>query len=132
MDWVIELPPSGDKGYNAFSVTVDRYRKSPILLPCDKNDTAMVTDLLLWNIVISHTALFKNIISDQEPKLTYALWNNLHRFFGTKLSFPTTYHPKADGLEERIIQDLEEMIRRSCALVWNSRTQMALPISGAL
>ncbi|MBW0559011.1 hypothetical protein O181_098726 [Austropuccinia psidii MF-1] len=115
MDWVTALPPSGDKRYNACLVIVDRYSKTPIFLPCHKYDTAMDTALLLWSRVISHTGLFENIISDRDPKFTYALWTNLHRFFGTKLSFSTAYHPQRDGLEERMIQSLEDMIRRFCA-----------------
>ncbi|MBW0508811.1 hypothetical protein O181_048526 [Austropuccinia psidii MF-1] len=70
---------------------------------------------LLWSRVISHTGLFENIISDKAPKFTSALWTNLHRFFGTKLSFSTAYHPQRDGLAERTIQNLEDMIRRFCA-----------------
>ncbi|MBW0568555.1 hypothetical protein O181_108270 [Austropuccinia psidii MF-1] len=72
----------------------------------------MDTSLLLWNRVISHTALFKNIISDRDPKFTYLLWTNLHRFFMIKLSFSTAYHPEIDGLAERIMLNLEDMIRR--------------------
>ncbi|MBW0571082.1 hypothetical protein O181_110797 [Austropuccinia psidii MF-1] len=83
MDWVTELPPNGDKGYNACLVIVDRYSKTPIFLPFHKDDTAMDTALLLLIRVISHTGLFKNIISDRDPKFTSALWTNLHRLFGT-------------------------------------------------
>ncbi|MBW0499916.1 hypothetical protein O181_039631 [Austropuccinia psidii MF-1] len=43
------------------------------------------------------------------------LWTNLHNLFGKKLSFSTAYHPQTDGLEERMIQTLEDMIRRLCA-----------------
>ncbi|MBW0565075.1 hypothetical protein O181_104790 [Austropuccinia psidii MF-1] len=75
----------------------------------------MDTALLLWSRVISHTGLFKNIISDRDTKFTSALWTNLHRLFGTKLSFSTAYHPQTDGLAERMIQTLEDMIRRFCA-----------------
>ncbi|MBW0527933.1 hypothetical protein O181_067648 [Austropuccinia psidii MF-1] len=75
----------------------------------------MDTALLLWSRVISHTGLFKNIISDRDPKFIFALWTNLNRFFGTKLSFSTAYHPQTDGLVERMIQTLEYMIRRFCA-----------------
>ncbi|MBW0542053.1 hypothetical protein O181_081768 [Austropuccinia psidii MF-1] len=115
MDWVTELPPSGDKSYNGCLVIVDKYRKTPIFLPCHKDDTAMDTALLLWSRVISNTGLFKNIISYRDPKFTSALWTNLQRFCGTKLSFSTAYHPQTDGLAERIIQTLEYMIRRLCA-----------------
>ncbi|MBW0517642.1 hypothetical protein O181_057357 [Austropuccinia psidii MF-1] len=43
MDWVTALPPGGDKIYNACLVIVDRYSKTPIFLPCHKDDTAMDT-----------------------------------------------------------------------------------------
>ncbi|MBW0574537.1 hypothetical protein O181_114252 [Austropuccinia psidii MF-1] len=115
MDWVTALPPGGDKSYKKFLVIVDRYSKTPIFLPCHKDDTAMDTALLIWNRVISHTGLFKNIITDRDPKFTSDLWTNLHKLLGTKLSFSTAYHPQTDGLAERMTQTLEEMIRRYCA-----------------
>ncbi|MBW0572462.1 hypothetical protein O181_112177 [Austropuccinia psidii MF-1] len=115
MDWVTALPSSGDKSYNYCLFIADRYRKTPIFLPCHKNDTAMDSALLLWSRVISHTGLFKNIIRDRDHKFTSALWTNLHKLFGTKLSFSTAYHPQTDGLAERMIQTLGEMIRRFCA-----------------
>ncbi|MBW0501053.1 hypothetical protein O181_040768 [Austropuccinia psidii MF-1] len=111
MDWVTALPPSGNKRYNACLVIVDRYSKTPIFLPCHKDDTSMDTALLLWNRVISHTGLFKEIISDRDPKFTSALWTSLHRLFRTNLSLSTAYHPQTDGLAERMIQTLEDMIR---------------------
>ncbi|MBW0513955.1 hypothetical protein O181_053670 [Austropuccinia psidii MF-1] len=115
MDWVTALPPSGDRIDDAFLVIVYRYSKTPIFLPCHKYDTAVDTALLLWSRVISHTGLFNNNISDRDPKFTSALWTNLHRFFGTKLSFSKAYHPQTDGLAERMIQSLEYMISRFCA-----------------
>ncbi|MBW0538150.1 hypothetical protein O181_077865 [Austropuccinia psidii MF-1] len=115
MDWVTALTPGGDRIYNACLVLVDRYRKSPMFLPCHKYYTAMYTAIMIWNKVISHTGLFQNIISDRDPKLTSALWTNLHNFFGRKLSFSTAYHPQTNCLAERIIQTLEDMIRRSCS-----------------
>ncbi|MBW0552945.1 hypothetical protein O181_092660 [Austropuccinia psidii MF-1] len=89
MDWVTALPPGGDKGYNAFLVIFDRYIKAPIFLPCHKDDTAIDTALFIWNRVISHTGIFKNIISDKDPKFTSALWTNIHMLLVTKLSFST-------------------------------------------
>ncbi|MBW0491426.1 hypothetical protein O181_031141 [Austropuccinia psidii MF-1] len=115
MDWVTALPPSGDKRSNVCLVIVDRYSKTPIFLPAHKDEKAIDTALLLRSTVISHTELIKNIISDRDPKLTSALCTNLHSFFGTKLSFSTVFHPQTDGLAERIIQTLEDMIRRFCA-----------------
>ncbi|MBW0499347.1 hypothetical protein O181_039062 [Austropuccinia psidii MF-1] len=101
--------------YNSGLVIVDRYSKTPIFLPCHKDDTTTDTALIIWNRAIPHTGLFNTIINERDPNFTAALWTNLHRFFGTKLSFSTAYHPQTYGIAERIIQTLEEMIRRFCA-----------------
>ncbi|MBW0502532.1 hypothetical protein O181_042247 [Austropuccinia psidii MF-1] len=114
MDWVTALPPNGDKRYYSSLVIVDRYSKALVLLPCHRDETAMDTALLLWSRFISHSGLFKNIISDRDPTFTSALWSNLHRLFETKLSFSTAYHPQTDGLAERMMQDLEDIIRGFC------------------
>ncbi|MBW0503542.1 hypothetical protein O181_043257 [Austropuccinia psidii MF-1] len=75
----------------------------------------MDTAIMIWNKAISHTGLFQNIISDRDPKFTSALWTNLHNLFRTNLSFSAAYHPQTDGLAERMIQTLQEIIRRFCA-----------------
>ncbi|MBW0564194.1 hypothetical protein O181_103909 [Austropuccinia psidii MF-1] len=93
MDWVTGLPPGGDRCYNACLVIVDRFGKTPIFLPCHKDNTSMDKALLIWNRVVSWTGIFTNIISDRDPKVTAALWTNLHQLFGTKLSFSTAYNP---------------------------------------
>ncbi|MBW0477840.1 hypothetical protein O181_017555 [Austropuccinia psidii MF-1] len=72
----------------------------------------MDTAILIWNRVISHTDLFKNIISDRDPKFKSALWTNLHKIFHTNLSFSTDSHPQTDIAAEGIIQIHEEMHRR--------------------
>ncbi|MBW0530514.1 hypothetical protein O181_070229 [Austropuccinia psidii MF-1] len=115
MDWVTALPTGGDRSYNACLILVDIYSKTPIFLPFHKDDTAMDTAIMIWNKFISHTALFQKIISDRDPNLSSALWMNLHNLFGTKLSFSTGYHSQTDGLAERMIQTLEDTIRRFSA-----------------
>ncbi|MBW0569612.1 hypothetical protein O181_109327 [Austropuccinia psidii MF-1] len=75
----------------------------------------MDTALLIWKRVISWTGIFTNIIRDRDPKFTSALRKDLHQLFGSKLSFSTAYHPQTDGLAERMIQTLEDMLRKVCA-----------------
>ncbi|MBW0578883.1 hypothetical protein O181_118598 [Austropuccinia psidii MF-1] len=77
MDWVTGLPPGGDKSYNAFLVIVDGLSNTPILFPCHKDNSAMNTALIIWNIVVSWTCIFTNIMSDRDLKFTSALWTNL-------------------------------------------------------
>ncbi|MBW0520391.1 hypothetical protein O181_060106 [Austropuccinia psidii MF-1] len=48
MDWVTALPQSGDRIYNACLVIVDIYSKTPIFLPCHKDENVMDAALLLW------------------------------------------------------------------------------------
>ncbi|MBW0536363.1 hypothetical protein O181_076078 [Austropuccinia psidii MF-1] len=72
MDWVTVPSASGDKSYNACLVIVDRSSKTPIFLPCHKDETTMDTALLLWIEAISHAGLFNNIISDRDSKFTSA------------------------------------------------------------
>ncbi|MBW0461865.1 hypothetical protein O181_001580 [Austropuccinia psidii MF-1] len=70
MDWITTLPPGGDRSHNACLVIVERFSKTPIFLPFHTYDTAMDIALLDRNRVISFTGIFKNIISDSDPKFT--------------------------------------------------------------
>ncbi|MBW0490302.1 hypothetical protein O181_030017 [Austropuccinia psidii MF-1] len=115
MDWVTALPAGGDRSFIAFLVLVERYRESPIFLLFHKDDIAMDTAIMIQNRVTSHTGLSQNIISDRDPKFTSPSSTYLHNLFGKKSSFSTAYHPQHDGLAERIIQKLEDMIRKFCA-----------------
>ncbi|MBW0576106.1 hypothetical protein O181_115821 [Austropuccinia psidii MF-1] len=100
MDWLSSLPPGGHRSYNACLVIFDRFSKTPIFLPFHKDDKAMDTALLIFNRVVSWTAIFTKIISYRDAKFTSALWINIKQIFGTKLSFYTAYHPQTDGLAE--------------------------------
>ncbi|MBW0495617.1 hypothetical protein O181_035332 [Austropuccinia psidii MF-1] len=103
MDWVTGLPPGGDRSYNSFLVIFNRFVKTPIFLPSHNHDTSIDTALLMWNIEVSCNGIFKNIISDRDPKFNSELCTNIHQLFGTKLSLSTAYHMQADGLAQRMI-----------------------------
>ncbi|MBW0585548.1 hypothetical protein O181_125263 [Austropuccinia psidii MF-1] len=115
MDWVTGLVPGGKENFNACLIIVDRFRNSVRCLPCNKEDTEMDTALLFWNNIISTCGVPDIIISDRDPKLKSEFWTNLYDLLGTKLAFSTAYHPKTDGLAERMIQNMEDILRRFCA-----------------
>ncbi|MBW0473610.1 hypothetical protein O181_013325 [Austropuccinia psidii MF-1] len=115
MDWETAIPSRVDRSFNASLVLVHNYRKAPMLLPCYKDGTNINIAIIIWNKVISHTGLFQNIISDRDPKSTSALGTNLHKLFGTRLSFSTAFNPHTDIIAQKMIQTLREMIRRFCA-----------------
>ncbi|MBW0493294.1 hypothetical protein O181_033009 [Austropuccinia psidii MF-1] len=53
--------------------------------------------------------------SVRDPKFTSEFWTNLYDMIGTKIAFSTAYHPQTDGVAERIIQTMEDILRRFCA-----------------
>ncbi|MBW0501615.1 hypothetical protein O181_041330 [Austropuccinia psidii MF-1] len=115
MDWVTELVPRGKENFNSCILIADRYSKSVRCLPCHKEGIAMDTAMLLWNNIISTCGIFKIIISDRDTKFTSEFWANLYEMLGTKLEFSTAYHPQTDGLSERMIQTMDDIIKRFCA-----------------
>ncbi|MBW0579812.1 hypothetical protein O181_119527 [Austropuccinia psidii MF-1] len=115
MDSVTGLVPGGKENFNAFLIIAYRFGKSVRCLPCHKEDTAIDTALLFWNNIISTCKVPEFIITDKDPKFTSEFWINLHDMLGTKLKFSTAYHPQTDGLAERMIQTMKDIIRRFCA-----------------
>ncbi|MBW0499594.1 hypothetical protein O181_039309 [Austropuccinia psidii MF-1] len=111
MYWVAGLVPGGKKKYNTFLIIVDRFNKSVRCLPWYKEDTAMDTALLFSTNIISTCAVPQIINSDEDPKFTSEFGTNLYDMLGTKLAFSTAYHPQTDGLAERIIQTMEDILR---------------------
>ncbi|MBW0557572.1 hypothetical protein O181_097287 [Austropuccinia psidii MF-1] len=86
MDWVTALPPGGDRSYNEFLVLVDRYRKTPIFLPCHKDSTTMDTAIMICNKVIRYTGLSQNIMSEETQ-------NSLHHYGQTSITcLEQSYH----------------------------------------
>ncbi|MBW0472911.1 hypothetical protein O181_012626 [Austropuccinia psidii MF-1] len=77
----------------------------------------MDTAILFWNNIISTCGVPKIIISDRDPKFTSEFWTNIYDMLGTNLAFSTAYHPQTDGLAERMIQNMEDIIRIFCAYV---------------
>ncbi|MBW0525845.1 hypothetical protein O181_065560 [Austropuccinia psidii MF-1] len=57
-------------------------------------------------------------MSDTDPKFTSEFQTNLYDILCTKLAFSTVYHPQRDGLAERMIQKMEDILRRfrSCGM----------------
>ncbi|MBW0514340.1 hypothetical protein O181_054055 [Austropuccinia psidii MF-1] len=97
MDWETDLPPVGDKSYNACLVIVYRYGKTPIFLPFHKDYTAMYTALLILNRVISHTGLFKiSLVIETQ---------NLHQPYGLiDIGFwVQKYHSKQNTIHKQMV-----------------------------
>ncbi|MBW0565432.1 hypothetical protein O181_105147 [Austropuccinia psidii MF-1] len=68
MDWGTATPPGEDRSFNVCLLLLDMYSKTPMFVPCHSNDTAIDTAITVWNRVISHTGLLKNLISGRDHK----------------------------------------------------------------
>lgn len=71
--------------------------------------------LLFWERLTSDVGISKGIISDKEPKFASEFCTQLMGSMGTRMQFPTASHPMSDGLCEREIKTLKDIIRGSCA-----------------
>ncbi|MBW0563632.1 hypothetical protein O181_103347 [Austropuccinia psidii MF-1] len=115
MDWATGLVPGGKENYNASLIIAYSLSKSMRCIPFHKEDKAMNNALLFWNNIKSTCGVPKIIISDRDPKFTSEFWTNLYDMLQTKLEFSTAYHPQTDGLAERMLQTMEDILRRFCA-----------------
>ncbi|MBW0528494.1 hypothetical protein O181_068209 [Austropuccinia psidii MF-1] len=115
MDLVTGLVPGGKENFNPCLAIVERYSKSVRCLSCHKGDTAIDIVLIFWNSIIATCGVPKITIGDRDPKFTSEIWNNLYHILGTNLAFSTVYHPQTDGLAQKIIQTMEDIIQRFCA-----------------
>ncbi|MBW0488374.1 hypothetical protein O181_028089 [Austropuccinia psidii MF-1] len=109
------LVPGGKESLNACLIIVDSFSKSVRYLLCHKEDRAMDTALLFWKNIISTCGVPKITISDRDPKFTLELWTKLYGMLGTKIAFSTAYYLDTDGLAQRMMQTMEEIIRGFCA-----------------
>ncbi|MBW0479435.1 hypothetical protein O181_019150 [Austropuccinia psidii MF-1] len=112
MDWATGIFPGGNENFNSCLVIVDRFSKIVRCLACHKEHTAMDTALLFWNKITYTCGAPKIIISNRDQKFTSKVWTNLYDFLGKKLAFFTVYDPQTDGLAARMIQTMEDIIRR--------------------
>ncbi|GKD26568.1 reverse transcriptase domain-containing protein, partial [Tanacetum coccineum] len=51
-----------------------------------------------------------SIICDRDLRFRSNFWRSLQNALGTNLDMSTAYHPQTDGLSERTIQTLEDML----------------------
>ncbi|MBW0560442.1 hypothetical protein O181_100157 [Austropuccinia psidii MF-1] len=63
----------------------------------------------------NYNACLTIVDSDRDPNFTSEFWTNLYDMLGTKLAFSTAYHTQTDGLAKRMIQTVEDILKRFCA-----------------
>ena len=116
MDFLTGLPMTRRK-HDTIWVIVDRFTKSAHFLPINKKTSLEeLAKQYIAEIVCLH-GIPLSIISDRDSRFTARFWKSLQQALGTQLKLSSAFHPQTDGLSERTIQTLEDMLR-ACALEW--------------
>ncbi|MBW0523299.1 hypothetical protein O181_063014 [Austropuccinia psidii MF-1] len=82
IDWVTGVPSGADRSYNYCLVISDRFSKTPIFIPCHKDDTGMDAALLIWNRVVSWTGIFKTLLVTEIPNLSQKYGKIFNNYLG--------------------------------------------------
>ena len=123
-EFVLGLPRTVSR-QDAIWVIVDRFSKVAhfILISMTCSMTKLAA-LYIKKIVRLHGVPI-SIVSDRDARFTSRFWGNVQRALGTRLKFSTAFHPQIDGLSERTIHILEDMLR-ACIMdfqgSWNQIT----------
>ncbi|KAL7280521.1 hypothetical protein ACG7TL_005453 [Trametes sanguinea] len=113
MDFVGPFPVS--RGYDYLWVIVCRLTSMVHLVPVHTTDTAADLALVYLREVVRLHGLPESIVSDRDSKFTSKFWQEVHRLMGAKLLMSTAFHPQIDGLSERTIRSVTQILRSMVA-----------------
>ncbi|XP_070026526.1 uncharacterized protein [Nicotiana sylvestris] len=81
----------------------------------------------IWEIVRLH-GVPVSIISDRGPQFTSHFWRAVQSELGTRVELSIAFHPQTDGLSERTVQILEDMLR-ACVIYFGGKWDQFLPLA---
>ena len=105
MDFITELPLSN--GYDAILVIKDKLTKYGLFIPVHTTDTAVDTAQVVFNNVIAHYGVPREIVSDCDRMWSGEFWKDVCLYLYFKRLMATTYHPQTEGQMENLNQTLE-------------------------
>ena len=109
MDFVGPLPMS--KGYDMMLIVICRLTKQAHFIPCVKTRTVtQVVDMFMQHIFRLH-GIPSTIVSDRDSIFTSHHWQEFVKMLSVQHNLSTAYHPKTDGVTERVIQTLKQYLR---------------------
>ena len=85
-----------------------------LFIPTRGNDTAQDTARLIYQNVIAHYGIPREIVSNRDRLWSGAFWTEVCKYLDVKRLLSTAYHPQTDGQTERFNQELEQYLRAFC------------------
>ena len=104
---IVKLPPSA--GYCCALIAIDYATRWPEAFPL-RNHTAPTVAKVLFHHIICRFGVPEIIHSDRGAEFQSELLAELYRLCGIKRTRTTAYHPQGDGLVERQIQSLTNIL----------------------
>ncbi len=132
-DFITDLPLS--RGYTTILTVIYRFSKVCRLIPLPKLPTALETAESLCDHVFIFYGLPEDIVSDWGPEFTSRVWSAICQKLNINVSHTSGYHPQANGLVERLNQELTHFLRSYCHrnqadwsryLLWSEYAQNSL------
>lgn len=127
LDFITDLPPSGEKDATNCLVITDRLTKG-VLLEAMADISAEATAKRIFYTWYPYHGLPRAITSDRGPQFVSELWRHLCKLVGIEQRLSTAYHPQTDGSTERVNQEIEKMLRIWTTYMQNDWSQL-LPIA---
>lgn len=115
VDLIVGLPAVACEGgeYSKILVVVDRFSTWVRLTPTLTNTTAtLLGEIFTDEIVLkAGRGIPLEIVSDRDPLMTSGFWRGLFKRFGTVLRFTAARNQQANGLAERTIATIADLLR---------------------
>ena len=108
MDFVGPFPLS--KEFDYLLVVICHFSSMVHLLPTKTTATASDIAWLWLNEVVRLHGLPETIVSDRDSKFVSKFWTELHKLLGVKLLKSTAYHPQTDGMSERAVRTVSQIL----------------------
>ena len=109
MDFMGPLPIS--EGYTMIWVIIDRLTSMTHIVPIKDTITANELAYKFLDEVVRLHGLPESIVSDRDTKFTSAFWTQVHEAIGVELKMSTSFHQQTDGMSERAIQTITQILR---------------------
>ena len=124
-DFITDLPLT-KSGNNAIHVIMDQTSRRVRLDACNMTITSLETAKLVFNTLIRDHGVPRKIISDRDVRFTAAVWTQIWKLLGTKLSMSNAYDPLTNAANERSHAVIEDMLRTYVTDVSEWDTKLAI------
>ena len=111
MDLITGLPASGEMGYTAILVIVDKLTKFAIIIPTHSTLTQEGFAELFVDRVVNVYRLPEVIISDRDRRWATIFWKSVVANYGSVMALSSAHHPQTDGQTEILNAMIEQMLR---------------------